>query len=195
VKIKCFNRLGVCAVGVWCLVFPPEANAAGLAGGTAQGVEIAEYGLTDLSPVAKIHADRIFTDYERHGFFRIGLLPILVVENVELQISAAGSLTNALSALREWRQPSVGIRRLELRNLEITIVGEAQPRLRALRARISNDSSLELFSISLPSSERQPIIFGKGSLQIAGSSAGRLFWKDAGRTDELFPLNPKIKEP
>jgi hypothetical protein len=193
--MRCIKRLGVCAFGVEVMLCLPEVNAAGLAGGTVQDVGIAEYSSKDLSLVARVHASQIVTDYERHGFFRIGLLPIAVADNVQLQISSAGCLTNALSALREWRQPSVGARRLELRNLEITMVGEARPRLRASRARIGNDSSLELFNVSSSGAEGQPVAFGKGALQIAGSSAGRLSWDVAGRTEELFPLNPKTKEP
>jgi hypothetical protein len=192
VKLNCFSRFGVCAIGTGCVLLLPQANA-GLAGITAQGVDIAEFGPTDSSLVAKIHADRFFTDYEHHGFFRIGLLPVAVVENVKIQIYSVEGLTNALFAMRQWHRSSAGVRRLELRNLKVVIAGETRPRLLASRARIGNDSTLDLFDVSLTSPEGQVVSLPKAALQIAGRSAGRLSWNAAGRKEDLFPLNPKTQ--
>jgi hypothetical protein len=196
VKIKFFNWFGICAIGAGCvLLFQSEASASELSGLRAQEVQIAAFGSNDSSPVAKVHADRIFTDYEHHGFFRIGLLPILVAENIKIQIYSATCLTNALFALRQWHQSSVGARRLELCNLEVVIVGETHPRLMASRARIGNDNILELFEVSLTGPEGQPVSISKATLQIAGRSAGRLSWNSAGLREELFPLTPKTQAP
>ena len=65
-------------------------------------------------------------------------------------------------------------RRLELRNLEVQIMGETHPRLQASRARIGNDSMLNLINVSIASTEGQGISIPKAALQIAGRSAGRL---------------------
>lgn len=193
-KIKSFNRLKACVLAAGCFLLLPQANA-GIAEGPAEGVEITEYGLTDLSPVAKVHAGRIFTDYEAHGFFRIGLLPMPVAENVKIQISSVERLTNALCALQEWHKASAGLRRLELRNVEISIFGETALRLRAARARVGNESTLELFDVSLPGQPGPPLTIAKGALQIAGNSAGRFSWHTADHAEDLFPLNLPQKTP
>jgi hypothetical protein len=195
VKVKCFNWLGICAIGVGLVLSQPEAIAAELLGLTGQEVQIVEYSSKDSSPVAKICADQMFIDYERHGFFRIGLLPILVAENTKIQIYSAACLTNALFALRQGLQSSPAARHLELRNLEVSIIGENKPRLLASRARIGNDNTLDLFNVSLTSPEGQVVSIPKATLQIAGGSAGKLSWNEAGRKEELFPLNPKTKAP
>jgi hypothetical protein len=196
VKTKCFNRFGIYAIGVgFVLLLRPEASAAELVGLTAQEVQITVFGSKDSSPTAKVYADRFFTDYEHHGFFRIGLLPVAVVENVKIQIYSVEGLTNALFELGQWHQSSPGARRLELRNLEVVIIGETRPRLLASRARIGNDGMLDLFDVSLTGPEGQAVAIPKAALQIAGRSTGRLSWDSDGHKEELFPLNPKTRTP
>jgi hypothetical protein len=170
-----------------------ESNAAGLDEMTGNDVTLSEY--RGLLLIAQVHTTRIFTDYERRGFFRIGLLPIPVAENVQIQIESAECLTNALFALHDWEQLSVGVRRLELRNLQITMFGEKQPRLCATAARIGKNGSIELSNISLTGFEGQKIFIARGILQIAGNDAGRLSWNTDGSTHELYPLNLKTKTP
>jgi hypothetical protein len=182
-------------MGAAWVLFQPDVGVAEPFGLTAQEVQIAEYGSEGSCPVAKVHADRIFNDYEHHGFFRIGLLPILVAENIKIQIYSAACLTNALSALRQVPHSSRVGRRLELRNLEVAIIGENRPRLLASRAQVGNGNSLELSNLSLVDDQGQTVSVPRGTLQIGGSSAGRLSWNEAGRTEELFPLNPKKKAP
>jgi hypothetical protein len=128
----------------------------------------------------------MFIDYERHGFFRIGLLPIPVVENVQIQIQSADCLTNALFGLHSWSQPSIGASRLELRNLEIKMFGEKEPRLSAASARVGQDGVLELSAVSVFNATGQQTSIPKAALQAAGSSAGWLRWNSDGHPQEIF---------
>jgi hypothetical protein len=139
-----------------------------------------------LAPVTKVHAARMFVDYERRGFFRIGLLPMLVAENVQIQIQSADYLTNALLALHSWNQYSAGLRRLELRNLEIKLFGKKQPRLCAASAQIEKDGVLELSTASMFSTTGQQTSIPKATLQVAGSSAGWLRWNVDGQPQDTF---------
>ena len=172
------------------MLFRSVVSVAGLAGTTANEVTLSEYDSKDLSLVFQVHAARIFTDYERRGFFRIGLLPIPVAEDVQVQIQSADCLTNALFALRSWNQPSVGVRRLELRNLEIKLFGEKQSRLRAVTARVGQNGTVELSTVSVFGIAGQQASIPKATLQIAGSSAGCLHWNFDGRSQELFVFKP-----
>ena len=192
-EVKFFVLSRICLVSVsavlWMLL-TPVVSVAGLAGTTANEVTLSEYDSKDLSLVFQVHAARIFTDYERRGFFRIGLLPIPVVEDIQIQIQSADCLTNALFALRSWNQPSVGVRRLELRNIEIKLFGEKQSRLRAVTARVGQNGTVELSTVSVFGIAGQQASIPKATLQIAGSSAGCLHWNFDGRSQELFVFKP-----
>ena len=139
-----------------------------------------------MKPLAIVRAGQIYVDYERRGFFRIGLLPIPVAENVQIQIQSADCLTNALLALGSWDQSSVGVKRLELRNLEIRLFGEEHPRLSAANARAGPDGSLELTKVSLFTATGQPTSIPKATLQVGGSSVGWLHWNIDGQPQDAF---------
>ena len=191
VKFFVLSRIRLVSVSaVLWMSLTPVVSVAGLAGTTANEVTLSEYDSKDLSLVFQVHAARIFTDYERRGFFRIGLLPIPVAEDVQVQIQSADCLTNALFALRSWNQRSVGGRRLELRNLEIKLFGEKQSRLRAVTARVGQNGTVELSTVSVFGIAGQQASIPKATLQIAGSSAGCLYWNFDGRSQELFVFKP-----
>lgn len=192
-KIKLFDLLGICRVlaGATLLVsLDPGLNAAELVGASADDVTCSEYSPKDLSLVAQVHAARIFTDYERKFFFRIGLLPIPVAENVQIEIQSAECLTNALFALHDWNQTAAGIRRLELRNVEIKLIGEKQPRLSAAIARVGQDGVLELSTVSVFNTIGRQTLIPKAILQAAGSSAGWLRWNFDGHPQDIFLFKP-----
>lgn len=172
------------------LSFDSSLIAAGFVGASAEGVTLYEYSPKDLSLVAQVHAARIFTDYERKFFFRIGLLPLPVAENVQIEIQSAECLTNGLFALHDWNQTDAGIRRLELRNVEIKLIGEKQPRLSAAVARVGQDGVLELSAVSVFSVTGQQTSIPKAVLQIAGSSAGWLHWNFDGHPQDIFLFKP-----
>ena len=166
-----------------------DANALELGGTGATGVTSVEYD--GLTPVEKIHVDRMFVEYERRGFFRIGLLPIPVAENVQIQIRAADCLTNALFVSHVWNQPPVGARRLELRHLEIKMFGEKQPRLSAAVGRVGQDGNLELSDVSIFNATGQQMSISIAALQATGSSAGWLRWNSDGHPQEIFLFKPQ----
>jgi hypothetical protein len=194
VKVKFQNLFNICfflgAAAAWAAL-ELRIGAAEMAGATANNVTISDYSPDDLSLVAKIHADRIFADYERRGFFRIGLLPVPVAENVQIQIKSADCLTNGLLALPAWNRPEIGVRRLEFRKLEIAFFGEKQPRLRAASAHVGRDGTIELSTVSLPDSIDHQTPIPHATLQMAGSSAGWLRWNLGGQPEEFFVFKPR----
>jgi hypothetical protein len=141
--------------------------------------------------VAQVHAARLFTDYEKHGFFRIGLLPIPVAEDVQIEIRSADCLTNALSGLHFWNEPSLGLRRFELRNLEIKSFAEKQPRLSARLARVGRDGTLELSNVSITSGTGGQTFIPKATLQITNPSVGWISWNTGGQPQGFFLFNPR----
>jgi hypothetical protein len=152
----------------------------------ATNVVVNIYPESGLEPLATVRANQIHRDFQRRGFFRIGLLPIPVAENVEIQIQSADCLTNAMLGLQSWDRPSVGVRCLELRNLEIRLSDEKQPRLSAANARVGQAGTLELTKVSLFNATGQPTSISKATLQVDGPSVGWLRWKADGQPQTAF---------
>lgn len=155
-------------------------------GPSVEHVRLTEYD--DVQPIVKIQAARIFVDHEKYGFFRLGLVPLAVVQSVRIQAESAGWLTNALASLNSWNLATRSLRRLEVRDLEISLFGEPEPRLRAATARVNAAGDLELSNMSLPG--RLAGSISKATLQMTGSAAGRLRWHDGEKEAELFILKP-----
>jgi hypothetical protein len=187
-RVQLLVHFRICLVFACSIFWAFDVNALGLAGMGANDLTLSEYD--GLSPIAQVHVARMFVDYERRGFFRIGLLPIPVAENVQIQIQSADCLTNAMLALHSWNQPSFGARRLELRNLEIRLFGEKQPRLSATSAHVGQNGVLELSTVSVFNTTGQQMSIPKAVLQVAGSSAGWLRWNFDGHSQELFLFKP-----
>jgi hypothetical protein len=160
------------------------AHAGGVIGTSMNDASLSEYDGVHL--IARVHTTRAFVDHEKWGFFRLGLLPVPVIEGVQVQILSAGCLTNVLSDLNSWNPSSGGLRRLELRNIEISLLGEKEPRLHATIARVSRSGSLELSNVSVARDGGGPVSIPKAALQISGPASGCLRWNDSGKEVELF---------
>lgn len=162
----------------------------------ATDVTMTLYPENGVNPLAVIQVGHLYVDYERRGFFRIGLLPIPVAENVQIRIESADCLTNAILTLRSWNQPSVGARRFALRNIDIGLLDDKQPRLSAASAHIGPDGTLELTKVSLFNASGQPKSIPKAILQVSGSAAGWLRWNVDGQPQNAFLFKPiTIKTP
>jgi hypothetical protein len=142
-----------------------------------------------LQLVSRIHVTRSYVDHEKWGFFKIALAPVQVVQGVDIQIFSAGSLTNALDVINSSHLSSASLRRLELRNLQISLLGEKEPRLRADNTGIVRPDVLQLSHVSV-SNGGEAISISKATLQLAGPDCGCLRWNNAGRQEQLFVFQP-----
>ena len=175
----------ICLIVLW-MQAPGQIHAGGLFGSAAEHVTLTEYD--DVQPVCKIQAARIFVDHEKWGFFRLGLVPLAVVQSAHVQIASADRLTNALASLNSWKLSSGGLRRLEIRDLEISLFGDKTPRLRAATARPNASGALDLSKVSLTGGPTVSI--SKATLQMIGPDAGRLRWRDGDKEAELSVFKP-----
>ena len=186
--------LAVTFIGAVIFIVSPQVSPADVvdwAGTTANDVTSCQYDSKNFTlMVARIHAARIFTDYERHGFFRIGLLPIPVAENVQVEIRSVDCLTNALSELNLGNKPSLAVRRFEFRNLEIKLLNENQPCLSAALARIGRNGTLELSNVCVTNAAGKRMFLSKATLRITNPSVGLLQWKSDGHQQNLCLFNP-----
>jgi hypothetical protein len=69
-----------------------------LPGTKAKGMVMPVYVRGHSQAAAVLRIERISAEYQRKGFFRIGLLPQIVAEGVSIELRQSGALTNAL-----WR--------------------------------------------------------------------------------------------
>ena len=86
--------------------------------GKARGVVASFYSGTERTPSVVVRVDSIFTDYERKGFFRIGVLPMGVMEGFDLEVRHPKSITNSLAQTLRWINARAG-KRLEFRKIKI----------------------------------------------------------------------------
>lgn len=133
----------------------------------------------------RIYIKRAFVDHAQFGFFKLGLAPVPVAEGVQIQIRSADSLTNILEGLGSWNISPVKLRHLEFRNLEISLLSERGPQLRAGKARLVQPGILELSQISVSNPSQGAVSLRKAALQMAGPDCGCLSWNEGGRREEL----------
>ena len=118
----------------------PQFRAGEILGSSAENVTLTEYD--DVRPIVRVHAARVFMDHEKLGFFRLGLVPLAVVQGVQVQIESARRLTNALANLSAWNRSPGSLRHLEFRDLEFSLLSDTEPRLRAVTARVDDAGGL-----------------------------------------------------
>jgi hypothetical protein len=171
---------------VLCALTPHLARAGGLFTPSAENMTLTEYD--DVTPIVEVHAARVFIDHEKYGFFRLGLAPLAVIQGVRVQVASASRLTNALANLSSWGPAEGNLRHLEVRDLEISLFGEKEPRLRAGTARPNPSGALELSHVSFAGGP--PAAISKASLQMTGPAAGTLRWRDGQVENELLILKP-----
>ena len=142
-----------------------------------------------LQLVSRVHINRSFVDHEKWGFFKIALAPVQVMEGMNIQILSAGTLTNALDVINSAHLSSANLRRLEFRNLQISLLGEKEPRLRADNASVIRADVLQLSRVSV-SNGGGAISIPKATLQLSGPDCGCLRWNNAGRQEQLLVFQP-----
>jgi hypothetical protein len=109
-----------------------------------RGVTVPIFVSGETQAVATLRMKKVFKDYERKGFFRIGALPLLAGEDVRVEILKPAGAAGLFSQSQEWvrsRNHSVPI---EWRRMILTVPGEPRPRLEAGRVRLRSAGCWEL---------------------------------------------------
>ena len=68
----------------------------------AQHLAIPRYTEPDKTLYAVISVDKVYTEYEKRGFFRIGALPVAVLEGVTYEVKDPAPAAKNLARLRSW---------------------------------------------------------------------------------------------
>lgn len=143
------------------------------------------YAAGQSEAVAVLRVEHVFRDHERRGFFRIGLLPLLVGEGVRLEFRDAGVAARELDRVRQGVESSLGGDRIEMRRVRMSCGGTPARVLSATRLRTEKDGRwrlLEGVSVQIGETRRS---VSNAVLQVSGPRAGRLTLETAEGSAEL----------
>jgi hypothetical protein len=145
-----------------------------LAGGcSAKGIVVHLYSGSSAGPATVIRLDKVYKGYESKGFYRIGVLPIGIMQGITFELHDPDSVTNSLAQLHQWLTPRGG-KRLELRRLSLLVSAPVTNRLETGRAQVVFEDRLALLDgVSFVSGTNQ-IQAPRGMLQVSGAQAGQL---------------------
>lgn len=169
----------VFAVLGWLLLSGSTASPA-LDPAVIRDVTIPYYSRGGSSPAAVVRIKRLFTDYQRRGFFRIGLLPMLVAEGVRIEILQPEETLAALQGAQKWLHSRAARKGLEWRDVQFHFQTEAAPRLEATRLQLSDDGAWRLTDgvvFRLGTNEWRQL---EAILQVTGPKAGELLMRSDG---------------
>ena len=127
--------------------------------------------------------DSVYTEYRKIGFFRVKLLPRLVIEGVRVELSEAALQTNWVESLQFDPAPQVGRSAVEWRGFSLFFPQEHSPRLQAKHvfpATIAGATVYQLEDVTLQTGGTE-LHVPKAELRAEGSS-GRVVWSHANRS-------------
>jgi hypothetical protein len=145
-------------------------------GGHGTGLVVPFYVGMEHEPSAVFQAKRFFRDYERKGFFKIGVLPIAVFEGVTVEVKHADSVSNSLAELRDWLGRD-GARRVELRRVELLITSSPPCRVFSGRVRFLDNGQCRLFEGVTMTRGTNEVSSGSAVLQLSGARAGQIVFE------------------
>jgi hypothetical protein len=143
-------------------------------------------------PSATLRVNWIHKDFERRGFFRIGLLPLVALEEFQLEIPRPELAADSFGQLQSWLKSTHGGHRLELRKVSL-VIGKATPcRLACGRIRFNPTGEWELLDgVSLLAGTNE-IRAASASLRVNGAEAGRLILKESAPVN-FFSANRNLR--
>jgi hypothetical protein len=153
------------------------------------------YGPASGGPIAVLRVATTQTEYQRCKFLCIGALPLLVAEQVRIEVRDASATAEVFAGLPEWlRAPGKG-RVVELREFQLLGAGEPGPAwLTAARVRMAPHGQWEMRDGTVRQPDGSAQSFAHARLQITGEQTGRLMLPD-GRVLAVLPPRSVSGEP
>jgi hypothetical protein len=181
----------------WCVisaVYPQsltQSSIGALVG--MRGVILGFHVETQREPVALVRVGRIYKDYERKGFFRIGVLPVLAMDDVSVEIRDPALVTTGLAQFQAWLG-SHSKHNVELRRLRVRVGSFPTNRLESGRALITRDGEWELVDGVAFFSGTNRTSVARATLELTGERPGRLILSTTpALITNLFFFSPPIQ--
>jgi hypothetical protein len=169
------KRFGAVVLGCFCVSDAsaqpqPAVSVSPLEG---RSMVMPLYAGTNTEPAAIVRTDRIFTDYQRKGFFRIGLLPLAVLEGVQIEVRQPEHVFESLAGQDGWVNADAS-KRIELRRVKLLASQPSDLCLEAGSACPGAGGCLELREGVQFRQATRRVQAPRATLQITGPNAGRL---------------------
>lgn len=130
-----------------------------------------------------VHVEKAYLDYERKGFFHIGVLPVGALEGVTIEVRDTRSAGEAFQQMQRWLGAGSG-RRVELRQVKF----------------LFSTNSLEAGKVQCRAGDRWELLDGvrlvcggneararRATLQISGQDAGQVVLEETPELTYSFP--------
>jgi hypothetical protein len=137
----------------WCFVFlvfgwfanaqVPNVIHSLKPGMKVEGLVIPIYTRPSPEPESILSVSNIHLDFQRKGFFKIGMMPVLVLDGVVLSLRNTNILASHMTQLSHWIQPDKATR-VELRNFVLRNENSKTNLLEAGLVRLLPDGSWQL---------------------------------------------------
>lgn len=141
----------------------------------ANGIITAFYDFSNSAPAIVFRANIIYTDYEHIGFFRIGVLPIVVIEDLTIELQRPESITEIITNMHSWIGEQAA-NHLEIRKIRILVSNETTNYLQSGRAKFLSDYSCEFLDGVTVSAGNIQISAPSAKLQISNKNAGLILF-------------------
>lgn len=146
-------------------------------------------GSARLSAVVRV--DRTFVDYQRRGFFRIGMFPVAVLDGVTVEARDTGNPLASLETIRHWTKMKPS-RHLELRRFKF--IFSPTNHVEAGLVRGVGGDDWELLNGVRYFANGNEILAPRASLQMAGARRGELTLETStGTIHNMAMANPSIQ--
>ena len=106
-----------------------------------QNLEFRTYAPRSIQEIADCKVEKIFLDHRKLGFFRVKLLPVLVVQSVRLEFADANATNDWAQSFQSDWLPKVKRSAVEWRDVSIGSQKEGAPRLHADEAQMAADGA------------------------------------------------------
>jgi len=137
-SIRCFSREGArwpWLIPVVLLALAGRVSGEDLSLGFGwQNLEFRTYASDSMREIADCKVEKIFLDHRELGFFRVKLLPVLVVRGVRLEFADVNSTNEWTETFQSNWLPRVKRSAVEWRDVDIGSQKAGAPRLHADRA-------------------------------------------------------------
>jgi len=138
-------------------------------------------GSFNLSAVVRV--DRAYIDYQRKGFFRIGLFPVGILDGVTIEARNTSSPGSSLACIRRWLETKAG-QRIEMRR--VTFQLSPTNRLEAGLARCVAEDNWELLKGVRFVSATREVRASRAILEMAGPRGGQVILDTVPRSTNTF---------
>jgi hypothetical protein len=128
-------------------------------------------------PAVVIRADHVFNDYQRRGFFRIGVLPLCVLDGVSVEVRETNQVAAALSRASEsFAARGSMSRAVEARNFSISFPNQKSATVKARRVCFEKGDEWLVAEGILRLHGGECVSLRTGRLVVRGPAAGDLIY-------------------